>query len=404
MATASARGAVSSLKQQLQQQQEEKEEDEEDNDIVSLDPAVPIDPKPLIADIRRTRYCIPGSVFLVEAIERDILVGSRHRAVRVVLGDGELGKEKEVEGDGVGETDKVEEGEAPPVVAAAESKAVVGVSPSPSPAKQFLKAPPFTPRKSQVPPGGRGDTEEPKPSAGKRTTPAFTPSSASRSHAVKILDADEDISDSDDDDDDFETLEVSAERAAERRRVLTTTSQTVARPLFLPPTSKKTTTAATVVTASSNKDNKSLPWMADDPTRPLRLTTLHSIPNLPYKQNWMCNVLAVVASLSELEPAHLPPHSQRTARLADPTTDKRVLLTVFLEPETFTPAVGSVVLLVGVKNHRFDGGSLKKYVSDRPKNGGSWWVREPEGLEWCRGDVVALREWWEEARQGGGGG
>lgn len=127
-----------------------------------------------------------------------------------------------------------------------------------------------------------------------------------------------------------------------------------------------------------------------DPQTPLKLTTLRSIPHLPYAQNWSCNILAIVASLSPVEASNLPPHRQRTARLTDPSTSKQVHLTVFLDPEGFSPEVGSAVLLVGVKNHRFDGGSLKKYASDR----GPWWFQNPTELGWC--DVAGIKTWWAD--------
>lgn len=127
-----------------------------------------------------------------------------------------------------------------------------------------------------------------------------------------------------------------------------------------------------------------------DPQTPLKLTTLRSIPHLPYAQNWSCNILAIVASLSPVEASNLPPHRQRTARLTDPSTSKQVHLTVFLDPEGFSPEVGSAVLLVGVKNHRFDGGSLKKYASDR----GPWWFQNPTDLGWC--DVAGIKTWWTD--------
>ncbi|KAL7903731.1 hypothetical protein GGI35DRAFT_485105 [Trichoderma velutinum] len=60
---------------------------------------------------------------------------------------------------------------------------------------------------------------------------------------------------------------------------------------------------------------------------------------------------AIVASSSPVKPSHLPPSKQRTARIADPPTAKRVQLAVFSAPERFTPRVGSAVLLVGVKTH-----------------------------------------------------
>lgn len=160
------------------------------------------------------------------------------------------------------------------------------------------------------------------------------------------------------------------------------------------------------------------------PKPPVRMTLLKAIPSLPYKQNWSVNVLAVVSAITPVEPASLPPSfAQRQVRLADPTTPKHVLLTVFLDPDKFEPEVGSVVLLLGVKNHMFDGGSLKKYATDRAKgsenvarvlatadrgaargtNGGgtggggggsgAWWFENPTQFAWC--DVAGLRRWWD---------
>ncbi|KXX77085.1 hypothetical protein MMYC01_206315 [Madurella mycetomatis] len=126
-----------------------------------------------------------------------------------------------------------------------------------------------------------------------------------------------------DSDDAFETLEVSAEKADQRRV-----------PISAPEAREELHTAA--VQHNQNR-NKALPWLPNDPTQALKLTLLRSIPNLPYKQNWMVNVLAVVVSLSDVQPAHIPPHRQRTARLADPSTTKQVHLATFLNPETFTP-------------------------------------------------------------------
>ncbi|KAG5761057.1 hypothetical protein H9Q72_010825 [Fusarium xylarioides] len=135
-----------------------------------------------------------------------------------------------------------------------------------------------------------------------------------------------------------------------------------------------------------------LPRDWHDPQTPLKLTTLRQIPHLPYAQNWSCNVLAIVSYLSAIEPSNIPPYRQRSVRLADPSTSKQVHLTVFLDPEAFTPRVGSAVLLVGVKNHRFDGGSLKKYESDR-KNG-RWWFENPIEMDWY--DVEGINDWWAQ--------
>jgi hypothetical protein len=110
----------------------------------------------------------------------------------------------------------------------------------------------------------------------------------------------------------------------------------------------------------------------------------------------MINVLAILTSLSPVEPSHIgPSFKQRTARLTDMSTHpKQVHLTVYLDPEEFTPRVGGVVLLMGVKNHLFEGGSLRKYVSDGLGGGKSWWVEQVGGLGWCEAEVGRLRAWW----------
>lgn len=239
-------------------------------------------------------------------------------------------------------------------------------------------------------------TPQPSPSKLKPTTASAIPSAI-----LNTDDIEEYISDNDLDDEAFEKLDISMDRVAERRQAPAST-----KPINAPGGPLQELQSAVI---EQNKANSAVPSRVPplalaitDPSRPLKLTPLRSIPNLPYKQNWMVNVLAVVVSLSPVEPAHLPPYTQRTARLADPSTSKRVLLTVFLDPEEFTPEVGSVVLLVGVKNHRFDGGCLKKYASDRPRDTGNgnemcrWWLENPRVLEWCAGEVDQLVSWWRE--------
>ncbi|GKT87575.1 cyclin-like F-box [Colletotrichum tofieldiae] len=203
-------------------------------------------------------------------------------------------------------------------------------------------------------------TQHPRPSTPTKTTPKL--------QARKIPMVED--QDEEDDAEGFEVMQVSETKVTQRRAQAKTMTATVA-----------------------------LPRDWTDPSIPLKLTALRSIPNLPYKQNWSVNVLAIVTSLSDVEPSHMPPHTQRTARLADPSTSKQVILTVFLDAEEFNPKIGSVVLLVGVKNHRFDGGCLKKYVSDKPKAGGRWWFEEPRQFDWC--DVDGLKHWWEQSHQQG---
>ncbi|KAL2020542.1 hypothetical protein VTK56DRAFT_8342 [Thermocarpiscus australiensis] len=459
--------------------------------IVSLDPAHPVIPRPLIADILRTRYCIPGSVFLVEAIERCVPAvpvplddhdghshghGQGHngrsrsrsrnrrrrrrlRIVRVLLGDGELciqalvrpeihcfvdggavyegcyvrvdkfelgwveevgeRASRDVVDDGVGDPEVLERergrrrGQAGKGGRRRVAYLVVGDMVTVGWNEEYLgilrrEREAKEERDESVARREGGDIEEEakvmpeltvKQGSGKTTPEApnegvkTQPDKSQLDGALEACPSNpldkkragepEDMSDSDDA---FETLEICAERVEQRR-------------VPIPTPDPRQQLQAAIIKQNKNSKNENhsrpLPWLSNDPTQPLKLTPLCSIPNLPYKQNWMVNVLAVIASLSDVQPAHLPPYRQRTARLADQSTTKHVHLTVFLDPEGFTPTVGNVVLLMGVKNHLFDGGSLRKYVSDRPKNGISWWIEDPERLGWCEEVVGRLREWWE---------
>lgn len=210
-------------------------------------------------------------------------------------------------------------------------------------------------------------------------------------------------------DSDFKTMRISRQEKTEQHRTATSLNPQTAIP-SLPPQPPPAPPPLPVIP----RPTRPRPRQIINPTQPQKLTPLKSIPHLPYKQNWSMNVLAVITYVSGLEPSGIPPYTntQRRARLADPSTSKRVLLTVFLDAEEFAPAVGSVVLLLGVKNHRFEGGCLKMYWSDRRAlvgrdgmggGGGDgkgreeerqrWWFENPVELGWC--DVAGLKGWWE---------
>ncbi|KAI2634093.1 hypothetical protein GGS26DRAFT_30007 [Hypomontagnella submonticulosa] len=371
-------------------------------DITCIAPE-PFEPTPLIADILRTGYCIPGSIFLVEGVDSlHTSRSKRWRAVRLLLGDGELciqallsvemhryidegevafgsyvklerfrvewrntskgtgghstaAKGKEKARDNHDEGDKM-------VYLVVEDLALVGWNntlvdtPGAEDTHAVAQIPQDEPEaKSQIP-------KETQPPLENRAAQSFD-------SGIGIL---QDIVDGDDD---FEVMPNAAAKVTQNRLDIAARSRDSA------------------ITHNATGTGYR-PWSSNDLGKPLKLTKLRSIPNLPYKQNWSVNVLAVVSAISDVEPSGLPPFSQRQVRLADPSTEKHVLLTVFLDPEQFSPAIGSVVLLLGAKNHRFDGGCLKKYASDRPTAGSSWWYENPTEFDWC--DVEGLRRWWVE--------
>ncbi|KAJ6262857.1 hypothetical protein Dda_1414 [Drechslerella dactyloides] len=102
------------------------------------------------------------------------------------------------------------------------------------------------------------------------------------------------------------------------------------------------------------------------------------------------NVLAIIAARDE----HTIKRSigiKRDLHLLDATTPRTIWLSVWVDAETFKPAVGACVLFRGLTVHRFDGRSLNAF-------------KEVAGREWCvvepRASTVAgvseLKEWWRQ--------
>jgi hypothetical protein len=403
----------------------------EKTEIVFLEPSEPFLFQPLIEDLLRTRFCISGSVFLVEAIDPLIPVKKEYRAVRLLVSDGILCVQAllKSEAHGLVENGRIYAG---CFVRVASFK--LRFFEVQDEAKGSVKG--QNDDGSVVPGKKRGresksrkmaylilenpitvgwntaymkilQPDERRPPAELSTSMKGALPNPKRERRRNITDEDESLATAAPDGNmldvphsktqanedyggiaepeadataaDLEPMNTSVLREAENNQDITKVPNPTTKPL---PTS-----------------SEPLPWSSEDPTKPLKLTPLRQIPNLPYKQNWMVNVLAVIASISDVEPSHLPPYHQRTARLADPSTSKQVLLTVFLDSDDFSPGVGSVVLILGVKNHRFDGGSLKKYASDRPKRGSRWWFENPTDLGWC--DVAGLRDWWDGKQTAG---
>ena len=129
--------------------------------------------------------------------------------------------------------------------------------------------------------------------------------------------------------------------------------------------------------------------------RALSVLSFNEIPKLPHskRQNGLVDVFGVVHSVSDVTNCKLGP--KRDLRLVDDTTDKRVLLSVFVDPHNFTPAVGTVALFRSVRTHRFDGYSLNAYAKDCA--GYDWFIPNPEWI--CEASVRKLRQRWTELLQ-----
>ena len=84
--------------------------------------------------------------------------------------------------------------------------------------------------------------------------------------------------------------------------------------------------------------------------------------------------------------------AQRDLRVVDPSTEKKVCLSVFVEPEKFKPAVGTIALIRSVTTHEWDGGSIK--IWPQRCEGEQWFLPDPVGITGC--DVARTRDWWRK--------
>lgn len=126
---------------------------------------------------------------------------------------------------------------------------------------------------------------------------------------------------------------------------------------------------------------------------PLRICTLESLTGRNATRNKVHDVFAIVCSVQECvvkPPKNMP--RKRDIRIMDPSTDKKVLVSVFVDPDNFKPTVGTVALFRNLTTHEWDSGMLNVYHDKCA--GKAWFIKDPVDVEGC--DVKALKEWWEK--------
>ncbi|MCJ1334894.1 hypothetical protein MMC09_000159 [Bachmanniomyces sp. S44760] len=131
--------------------------------------------------------------------------------------------------------------------------------------------------------------------------------------------------------------------------------------------------------------------------RPLHITPLSEISGPSITRNKIHDVLAVVAAVSSktIKRPILP--EKRDLRIMDPSTSKKVLLSVFVNPVKFMPEVGTVALFRNVTTHEWDGGSLNAYPKDC--EGREWFLPDPVRAKEC--DFERVARWWRERQDQG---
>lgn len=114
---------------------------------------------------------------------------------------------------------------------------------------------------------------------------------------------------------------------------------------------------------------------------PLQLSTLASITGIYATRNKQVNILAMIeyVSSSTVKPTTAP--LKRDVRIVDPSTDRKVTLSVFIDPVNFVPMKYDIILFRDLTTHDFSGGNLNAY----PKKcrGKEWYIVNPYDFTEC---------------------
>lgn len=136
------------------------------------------------------------------------------------------------------------------------------------------------------------------------------------------------------------------------------------------------------------KESRSCPLPIE---RPLNIKPLAAFRGYR-RRNDIFDVFAVIHSVGDsvIKRQAMPP--KRDLRIVDPSTDKKVLLSVFVDPDNFVPAIGTIALIRSVSTHHWEGGMLRIYPTHC--EGRDWFQPNPVGIAGC--DVEAMRQWWTQ--------
>lgn len=127
----------------------------------------------------------------------------------------------------------------------------------------------------------------------------------------------------------------------------------------------------------------------------LQLSTLASVTGSNATRNKQVNILAMIeyVSSSTVKPTTAP--LKRDVRIVDPSTNKKVTLSVFVDPVNFIPKKYDIMLFRNLTTHDFSGGNLNAY----PKKCGDkeWYILNPYDTEEC--DMKSMEEFRAKYRK-----
>ena len=128
---------------------------------------------------------------------------------------------------------------------------------------------------------------------------------------------------------------------------------------------------------------------------PLQLSTLASVTGTNATRNQQVNILAMIehVSSSTVKPTTAP--LKRDVRIVDPSTDKKVTLSVFVDPVNFLPKEYDIILFRELTTHDFSGGNLNAYPKKCKDK--KWYILNPYEIREC--DMSSMESFREHYRR-----
>ena len=127
----------------------------------------------------------------------------------------------------------------------------------------------------------------------------------------------------------------------------------------------------------------------------LQLSTLASVTGTNVTRNQQVNILAMIdhVSSSTVKPTTAP--LKRDVRIVDSSTEKKVTLSVFVDPVNFLPKEYDIILFRNLTTHDFSGGNLNAYPKKCKDK--DWYIINPYGIEGC--DMMSMESFREDYRK-----
>ncbi|KAF3199586.1 hypothetical protein TWF192_010707 [Orbilia oligospora] len=130
------------------------------------------------------------------------------------------------------------------------------------------------------------------------------------------------------------------------------------------------------------------PYKSPQQPRPFEITKLGDLFDKAPKNK--VDILAIISRIDD-KTITRSIGVKRDMHLLDPTVERTVWLSVWVDPVLFKPAVGTLVLFRGLTVHKYDGRSLNAF-SDLA--GTRWYIIEP--TEDMVPGVDKVKEWWRQ--------